>query len=305
LPQGHVFSQISNFCKNEIGLARNVKDRQNSKVTIKNLEKIQTELKMLKDKDLEMGLFVFAGIDINYVSIFKILVPKMKCNKFNYKCLNKFIVDDVFEYMKVYDGSIIFANGDSFYIYVHGERGFEQIKYKKVDLGTRHNKGGQSQHRHERNFDIVKDYYIGTIAEETFRIKTENNWIFGSLDIIAKVIEKNPKLQNGGFLVFDKYTIGDTKKWLSYLKDDSKIIRKEDVKLEQIVTLLQTNPDRLDFDPNNRDIVEYYMINDDNVNDNDRPISSAIYLNYRHKNYNQLFEFQYIGVKFAGQELVE
>jgi hypothetical protein len=297
--QGHAFSQISNFCKNEAGLARNVKDRQNSKVTVKNLEKIQNEIKLLKDKDLEMGLFVFAGVDIYGTDIFKMIRPKMKCNKFSYKCLNKFIVDNVYEYLKVYDGSITFANGDTFYIYVHGERGFEQIKSKKVDLGTRHNKGGQSQHRHERNYDIIKDYYINLIAEETMNISTENNWIFGSLDIIGKVIIKNPRLQNGGFIDFNKYTIDDTKKWLSYLKDDSKLIKKEDLKLEQILTLLQIDPDRLDFDPNNKELVEYYLINEIKPM---IPEQNAIYLNVRHKNYEKLFEFPYIGVKFMGQE---
>lgn len=306
MQQGHVFSQISNFCKNEAGLARNVKDRQNSKVTVKNLEKIQTEIKLLKDKDLEMGLFVFAGIDIYGTDIFKIIRPKMKCNKFSYKCLNKFIVDNVYEYLKIYDGSITFANGDTFYIYVHGERGFEQIKSKKVDLGNRHNKGGQSQHRHERNYDIVKDYYIGLVAEETIMItkSLENNWIFGSLDIINKIIVKNPKLQNGGFVDFNKHTIDDTKKWLSYLKDDTKLIKKEDLKLEEIVTLLQVDPNRLDFDPKNKELVDYYLINEDKpeYSKSDSSGSNVIYLNTRHKRYTELFEFSYIGVKFKGDK---
>ena len=62
------------FCKNEIGLARNVKDRLNSKVTIKNLEKIQIELKNIKD--ISLGLFIFVGIDEYENQIFKIIVPK-------------------------------------------------------------------------------------------------------------------------------------------------------------------------------------------------------------------------------------
>ncbi len=250
-----------------------------------------------------MGLFVFAGVDIYGTEIFKTIRPKMKCNKFSYKCLNKFIVDNVYEYLKIYDGSITFANGDTFYIYVHGECGFEQIKSKKVDLGTRHRRGGQSQHRFERNYDIIKDYYIGLIAEETMNISlhSENNWIFGSLDVIGKVVIKNPKLQNGGFIDFNGRTINDTKKWLNYLNNDDKLIKKEDLKLEEILTLLQIDPDRLDFDKTNKDFVDYYLINED------KPIDcpqNAIYLNTRHKNYDKLFEFPYIGVKFAGDKFL-
>ena len=136
MQQDRIFNQITTFCKNEAGLARNVKDRQNSKVTIKNLEKIQTELKLLKDKDLAMGLFVFAGVDMYGTDVFKMIKPKMKLNKFSYRCMNKFIVDNVYEYLKVYDGSITFANGDTFYIYVHGECGFEQVKYEESRFGN-------------------------------------------------------------------------------------------------------------------------------------------------------------------------
>jgi hypothetical protein len=303
LQHDHVFSQITNFCKNEAGLARNVKDRQNSRVTVRNLERIQNEIKLLKDKDLEMGLFVFAGIDTYGTEIFKMIRPKMRLNKFSYKCLNKFIVDGVHEYLKVYDGSIVFANGDTFYVYVHGNLGFEQVKYKKVDLGNRHNKGGQSQHRHERNFDIVKDYYISVIAEETMKLNTENNWIFGSLEIINKVVTKNPKLQNGGFVDFNKYTINDTKKWLSYLQDDTKQIKREEHKLEHILTLLQIDPDRLNFDPNDKENMEWYMLNEDKPDLSEARLpckGSAIYLNTRHKQYSKLFEFPYIGVKYNG-----
>lgn len=282
-------------------LARNVKDRQNSRSTVRNLERIQNELKLLSDKDLEMGLFIFVGIDTYETEIFEMIKPKMKLNKFNYRCLNKFIVDDVHEYLKVYDGAIIFANGTTFYVYVHDHAGFEQVKYKKVDLGTRHNKGGQSQHRHERNYDIVKDYYVSVIAEETAKLSTENNWIFGSLEIINKVIAKNPKLQNGGFLEFDKHTINDTKKWMGYLKDDTKKILKEEVNLDLILTLIQTNPGRLDFDVSRRFEMEWFMVNCDGF-EVDEVQENVIKLSTRHKQYPALFEYEYIGVRFLGTE---
>jgi hypothetical protein len=282
-------------------LARNVKDRQNSKITVKNLEKICTELKNLKDKDLEMGLFIFSGTDTYGTDIFHIIRPRSKCNRSWYKCLNKFVTDNVYEYLKVYDGSITFADGNTFYIYVHGECGFEKVDYKKVDLGTRHNKGGQSQHRHERNFDIIKDYYIQTISEATVMLTTENNWIFGSLDIINKVIVKNSKLQNGGFIDFNKHTINDSKKWLGYLKDNLRVIKKQDQQLEQIVTLLETDPDRLDFNLINKDQVEWYMT----IEELEEPAENAICLSTRHRYYAKLYPFGYIGVKFLGQTFTD
>jgi hypothetical protein len=302
--QDRIFSDITNFCKNEITLARNVKDRQNSKLTIKNLEKIQTELKLLKDSDLTMGLFMFVGVDQYSTDICEIVRPLTKCNKFVYKCLNKFIVDHVYEYSKILTGSIIFANGDNYYIYVHGSNGFEQYARKKVDLGNRHRKGGQSQHRHERNFDIIKDHYINVIAEETMELETENNWIFGSVEIINKIIAKNPKLQNGGHLIFDQDTINDTQKWSWYLKNNLKEIEKENKKLSEIVYLIETDPDRLEFSPVGTDyVIEWSMINGpnntpNNENEND---SNVIYLKPQHKLYDQLYKYEYIGIKYKGQ----
>lgn len=253
-------------------------------------------MKMMKDQDLELGLFIFAGTDIYNTEIFEIIKPKSKCNKFSYKCLNKFLVDDVYEFLKVYNGSITFVDGNTFYIYIYGSQGFELIKSKKVDIGTRHNKGGQSQHRHERNYDIIKDLYLNTVTEETMKLNTDNNWIFGSQDIVNKIVSKNQKLQNGGFVEFDKYTINDTQKWLSYLKDDHKIIQQEDLKLAQILLLLQTDPDRLDFDPSNKDTVEWYMTTEMNTDQNNT--LRTIYLNPRHKYYQQLFQLPYIGIKY-------
>ena len=252
-----------------------------------------------------MGLFIFVGVDKYETDIFTTIKPKSKCNKFIYKCSNKFVVDFIYDYLVCYNGSVTFANGNSFFIYTHGENGFEQVKCKKVDLGTRHNKGGQSQHRHERNFDIVKDYYINLIAEETVKVNTENNWIFGSLDIISKVILKNPKLKNGGYTEVNKDTINDTNKWFRYLEDDSDSILSEDIKLSEIVKLLEVDPDRLDFDINNKDIVEYCMINSDkdiSGKDNDK-CENVIYLSPKHKHYEHLFKFNYIGVKYSGQWL--
>ncbi len=286
-------------------MARNVKNRQNSKVTVKNLEKIQNELKLLKDEDLTMGLFVFAGVDIYDTNIFCMIKPNSQCNKFSYKCMNKFIVDDLYDHLKIYNGSIIFVSGDTYFIYKHGENGFEQFKYKSVDLGNRHRKGGQSQHRHERNFDIIKDFYVSTIVEITSKLTTENNWIFGSLDIIDKIILKDPKLHNGGFIEFDRHTINDTKKWLSYLKDDTKLIKKEEMMLENILTLIQIDPDRLEFDMSkDKDYIEYYMINDDegdeSLSTSCTPLDKMITLKRRHKQYEHLYKYQYIGVKYKG-----
>lgn len=303
MPQGRVFSDIVAFCNKEVGLARNVKDRLNSKCTVKNLIKIQTEIKQLKDDDLKLGLFIFVGIDEYEKNIFQLMKPMTRCNKFIYKCMNKFMVDGLDEYFTIQKGAIIFANGKSYYIYVNTNMGLQLCSHNRVDLGNRHNKGGFSQRRHERNFDIITDFYINSIVEAISNLKLDNKWIFGSLETINKIIEKDPTLYNGGYLDFDNKTINDTRKWIGYLKSDYNLVRYEDEKLGMIITLLATNSDRLDFDVQNKDFMEFYMIND--VDDTAFIHNPAcVVLKRNHKHYEQLFNFPYIGVKYKGNEYV-
>jgi hypothetical protein len=281
-------------------MARNVKDKKNSKLTLKNLDRILTFLQTKKDTDLNMGLFIFAGVDMYDVEIFTTIVPKSKCDKFYYRCSNKFLIDGLDEYTKEYSGSIIFANGDSYYIYSHSLCGFELIDKKCVELGTRHKRGGQSQHRFERNFDIIKDYYVSLIIEKISLLQTTNNWIFGSSIIIDKILKVCKNVYNGGFLEFDKNTIKNTKLWIEYIKTDYIKFNKNEKILNDVYTLLQTNADRLDFDISRKDEMEFYVSKEEIEHDN-----KFVYLTTNSKFYDKLFEFEYIGVKYINNDYTD
>jgi hypothetical protein len=239
---------------------------------------------------------MFAGTNVYNDDILEVIVPKTKCNLFIYKCSNKFYTDHINNFINVITGTIVFVNRDKYLIYKHTEKGFTQIKRKRVDIGTRHNKGGQSQHRHERNYDIVKDYYIKEVIEEIEKLNSNNVWVFGSIDILKKIC--NEGIKNGSSLDFDENTINDSVRWLNYLK--TKETTKEDFIFEQIIKLLNVEPNKLEFNELcDHNLLEYYVIRDDQQNGLNSD-SKCIILNKNSKYYSQLHHFKFIGIKHNG-----
>lgn len=294
---GLIFSFLSSFLKKEISTARNVKDKKNNKLILKNLEKINVYIQTCKESDFVMGMFIFSGTDMHDEEYFKVFIPKTKCPKFIYRCCNKFLIDGLDEYLKEITGSIIFVNLQNLFIYNHTDTGFKMIERKSIDIGNRHNKGGQSQRRHERNFDIIKDNYITIVSDEIKSLQTDKKWIFGSTDIVNTLVNECKGVFNGGFLEFDKNSIKNIDKWISYLKIDYEKFNKNEKILGKVIDYIKINVDILDFDPINKDTMRYYITKntqDDNKN--------AIHLLSNSKYYEQLYEYEYIGIKFYSYE---
>lgn len=264
------------------------------------MEKINVYIQGCKESDFVMGMFIFSGTDIYDEEYFKIFIPKIKCSKFMYRCCNKFLTDGLDEYLKEITGSIIFVNLQNLFVYNHTETGFKMIERKSVDIGNRHNKGGQSQKRHERNFDIIKDNYMTIVSDKIKSLNTDKKWIFGSTDIVNILVNECEGSFNGGFLEFDKNTIKNIDKWTGYLKLDYKQFNKNEKILENVIEYIKINIDILDFDPNNKENMRYYITK--NIQDKSM---NAIYLSVNSKYYEQLFEYEYIGIKFYSCENYE
>jgi hypothetical protein len=244
-----------------------------------------------------MGMFIFSGTNIYDEEYFRVFIPKIKCPKFIYRCYNKFLIDGLDEYLKEITGSIIFVNLQNLFVYNHTAKGFEMVERKTINIGNRHNKGGQSQKRHERNFDIIKDNYITVVSDEINSLPTDKKWVFGSSDIVSIIIEKCKGTFNGGFLEFDKNTIKNINKWISYLKIDYEKFNKNEKILENVIEYIQIKIDILDFDPNNKETMKHYITK--NTDDNNK---NAIHLLVNSKYYGQLYEYEYIGIKFYSHE---
>lgn len=104
-------------------------------------------------------------------------------------------------------------------------------------------------------------------------------------------------LNNGGFTNFDIDTINNQNYWLKYLNDNISY----DKYYEKIIYYLETNPDYLDFDINNKDTMEFYMTKIYIETNNKKiPIPSK-----DNKYYNKLFGFEYIGVKYYDYNSLE
>jgi peptide chain release factor subunit 1 len=285
---------FSTFIDNEITTARNIKDRINRHNVIKILTKIN---EYTKGNKYENGIFIWAGINEYNEFIFEKLIPEIENDKFIYNCSNKFVTDFVQDYMKKLDGSIIFANGNECIIY---EWNYKFIKRKHIDanLIKRHKKGGQSSVRFARLAEESRMHYVTYIIDNLNKIKTENNWIFGSKEILDMIFERKKdiyiNISNGGFYNFDDKSILNQSYWIQYLENKS--TEKYKKYYEKIIYYLDTNPDFLDFDINQKENMKFYMIKEikeDKMSDKKIP-----WIEITDKYYSRLNIFEYIGVKY-------
>ena len=108
----------------------------------------------------------------------------------------------------------------------------------------------------------------------------------------------NIKISDGGFLDFNSDTINDKKRWLSYLTNQKDQTQQFDI-LDQFVYYLDTNPDMLDFDPNNKSYIKFYLKQKPSKSD----ISDAKYIEIdpSYPNYHRLKIFDYVGLKYWNQ----
>ncbi len=220
--------------------------------------------------------------------------PVIDIDNFIYSCSNKFITEHVNNYMKTLDGSIIFANGNECIIYEWKTK-FIKKKFINANLIKKHKKGGQSSVRFSRLAEESRVQYVALIIDNLNQIKTKNNWLFGSNEILDMIFNKKDniyvKIQNGGFYNFDNTSINNQAYWLKYLEDNKNYNKY----YEKILYYLDTNPDMLDFDINNKNDMEFFMINKDckKIDNNQIP-----FIQKDNKYYDKLYKFEYIGIKY-------
>jgi hypothetical protein len=102
-------------------------------------------------------------------------------------------------------------------------------------------------------------------------------------------------IKNGGFLNFHSDTINDQTKFLEYIKQntDTPITEK---RLKEMVFYLDTNPDRLDWNPCNRASMEMYTTK--HPTEQDIQSANFVALAPTSEHYVRLKIFDYIGVKY-------
>ena len=243
-----------------------------------------------------LGLFIFVGINEFCEEIIEFIEPSVKIDLFFYSCANKFETTFVSKYIgTIFSGTIIFVSGDECFGYQFIGGDFVKIFGLNGNLVKRHNKGGYSANRFARIAEESRHLYIVRIVDRLKGLETKNNWIFGSNEIVQMVIKLSPiKFNLGGFLEFNSSTISNRKRWLEYLDPDLHL--NYDIQYKEIIDLLAINPDMLDFDPNNKDLMKYFIIKKDT--DKSKFKQNQIPMIISSKYYSQLVIFDYIGVKY-------
>jgi len=176
---------------------------------------------------------------------------------------------------------------------------FKKIKQINGNLIKRHKKGGQSALRFSRLAEESRQTYTTHVIDYVNTLVSPNIWILGSQEIVEMIVQKKSsknQITNGGHIEFDNNTIKDTKRWIGLLSNKSNL-NLFDNKYEQIVSLLATNPDGLDFDPANKDQMEWFMELGSNV------LPNSTNIPWPDKNSNSKYwvrfnGFEYIGVKY-------
>ena len=187
------------------------------------------------------------------------------------------------------------ANGDDCLGYQFKSGEFVKIFGLNGNLVKRHNKGGFSANRFARIAEESRHLYVVRICDRLRELVTSNNWIFGSEEIVQLVLKQSPiKLNYGGFLDFNSSTISNRKHWLEFLTPKENY----DFKYKEIIDFLATNPDMLDFDPNNKESMKYFIFVDSkktksnsNSNDKLKNIQNQIPIDITSKYYSKLCMF--------------
>lgn len=231
------------------------------------------------------GIIICAGVNEFNKEIFEVFTPKIVLKQFYYNCSKHFVVDRFLNLFNDVSGYIIFANGDNCYIYKFDTL-FVKIKSINANLIKRQKKGGQSALRISRLTEESRHNYVISIIDSiNLLCRDSQPWIFGSSEIVKMVFQRSEllvKLNNGGFLDFNSDTINNTNKWLQYLTTDT----IDDTLLDEILLYLDTNPDMLDFNIDNKDKMKYYLTKDDLIKYN------------KSKYFERVRLFEYIGVKY-------
>jgi hypothetical protein len=241
---------FSPFITKELKTVNNIKNRKNRQNATRILTIISTHLDTIQ-KQNKKGLFIFVGISDEGKEIFEVLEPVLQSKMFYYNCAKKFVTDIFEPYYDEYNGSIIFASGDECIIYkFNGGTGkFEKFLRFDSRIGQKHKKGGQSSVRMGRIADGEREKYCIAIIEHVNKLGKDGNWIFGSQDIIDDIFQRKNQitsnLNNGGYISFDIDTISDTKRWVSYMKND----KSDDELFAKTLELFEVSPELLEFDP--------------------------------------------------------
>lgn len=279
---------FSSFLVKELKTAKNIKNRINRHNVCKILKCLSEKI---SSQSLEKGLMIYTGIDEYDKLLLHFIIPEIKLNIFYYNCGDRFNTEIAHQYLKKYDGNVIFANGLHCLIYSYNNGTFVLNKQINAHLQKRQKKGGQSAIRIARLAEETRYMYVVRIVEYVNKLNTDGRTALLGSSEITEMVMKSKILSHEiiylGFLDFNKSTILDTRKWCKVLEDENKY----DNFYNKIILYLDTDIEKLDFDIDYKLEMKFY------VGDGGIPFPEN-----ESKYYSRLCGFNYIGVKYFNYE---
>jgi len=280
------------FINNEISQADNIKDKNNKKSVVRVLKMINNKMKLLMIP--ENGILLFVGIDQYNNEISEIMIPPNPIKEFYNSCNKKF---ETFRFEHLFEqkslGHVVFISGNECLIYKYDGK-FKKIKTLNANLIKRQSKGGQSSVRFSRLAEESRHHYIVAVSDYLNKtINTDINWLFGSNELKNMLLNYNSlKIKfrtDTMFFTFNDITINN--QYFEQLMVKSN--EKEQMQIENIVELINRNPDFLLFSEkeidDNLNNIEYIIdISQNYKNEN----IQVIKLNIDNKYYGQLKNFK-------------
>lgn len=187
-----------------------------------------------------------------------IIEPPKSIKAFNYSCGSVFDLSDIVEmYKEDTTYNCVLVSGKIVLIYdivMSGSFIQHKLIYKKdADIGNKTRRGGQSQNRYQRNYEIDYNAYIKNVAEKmnTF-IKDPKLLIIGGPSNI-----KSDLVSNQTFIKYfsdcekkivttdniDDTTINKIVSETDFSKNSEKV----NIQIKRYISLTETDPDRLVF----------------------------------------------------------
>ncbi len=176
VPSDRQISDVMSMLRQEYGTASNIKSKSTKKNVLDAIEKVMQRLRLFKVPP-ENGLVIFCGaIPQNGAGSERIetyvLEPPERISLYYYRCDQRFHIEPLTEMLKDRDTyGIVTLDGSEATIATLRGRSLEVVKSATSGLSGKHDAGGQSQRRFERNRETeVNEYFkrVGGYIDDIF-----------------------------------------------------------------------------------------------------------------------------------------
>jgi len=169
IPHNKSINYARSHIENEVAETENIKSKHTRKNVKKALKHIKNNLKWLNEIP-DYGLIIFVGeTEEQFVSEF--IEPPEPLDISDYKCGSKFYTEPIDEFLddKEEVGLIVVSRGEAT-LGVFNGKNISRTKYIESQVPSKHQAGGFSQQRFERDTERAKNEFFKEVSKEANRV---------------------------------------------------------------------------------------------------------------------------------------